>query len=95
MADKERLFGEIRDIMVSLFELKEGDIRPDAALYEDLELDSIDAVDMIVQVQKKLNKRIDPQTFKSVKTVNDVVEVVAKILDEQGVDSLKALEKKQ
>lgn len=43
---------------------------------------------MIVYVQKQLHQRIDPKTFRSVLTVNDIVEVVAKILEAQGLDSL-------
>ena len=57
-------------------------ITPEARLYEDLELDSIDAVDMVVHLQKKTGARIKPETFKSVRTVQDVVDAVEKLLRE-------------
>ena len=58
------------------------DIKPEARLYEDLELDSIDAVDMIVHLQKKTGKKIKPEEFKAVRTVQDVVEAVERLLQE-------------
>ena len=88
--DRERLLAEIRAMMVELFELDAASITPEAELYSDLELDSIDAVDMVVQVQKTLNRRIDPATFRTVRTVSDVVQVVAAMLEEQGAASLEA-----
>ena len=66
-----------------LFEIDPQDITPEARLYEDLELDSIDAVDMIVHLQKKTGKKIKPETFKSVRTVQDVVDAVEQLLREE------------
>ena len=60
-----------------------GLLTPEARLYEDLELDSIDAVDMIVHLQKKTGKKIKPETFKSVRTVQDVVDAVEQLLREE------------
>ena len=48
-------------LLVKLFEVDPQDIKPEARLYEDLELDSIDAVDMIVHLQKKTGKKIKPE----------------------------------
>ena len=66
----------------SYYEIDPEEIHPQAKLYEDLELDSIDAVDMIVHLQKKTQKKIKPETFKSVRTVQDVVDAVAQLLSE-------------
>ena len=49
-------------------------------LYQDLELDSIDAVDLVVRLQKLTGKKIKPEEFKTVRTVADVVEAVAQLL---------------
>ena len=57
-------------------------IQPEARLYEDLELDSIDAGDMIVHLQKKTGKKIKPEEFKAVRTVQDVVDAVERLLKE-------------
>ena len=53
MKNQEELFLEVRNSMAELFELNPEDIKPDSRLVEDLDLDSIDAVDMIVSLQKK------------------------------------------
>lgn len=77
---KEELFLEIRAMMVKLFELEEEDITPQAQLFTDLDLDSIDAIDMVVQLQKRTGKKISPESFKTVKTVQDVVDAVYALL---------------
>ncbi len=79
---REKIYEELKKQLVELFETPEEKIRPEAKLYDDLDLDSIDAVDMIVQLQKVIEKRFKPEDFKNVRTVNDVVDVVEKILSE-------------
>lgn len=78
--DKNELYQEITDLLVTLFELDVADITPEARLYEDLELDSIDAVDMVVHLQKRIGRKISPETFKSVRTVQDVVDAVESLI---------------
>ncbi|WP_368544169.1 acyl carrier protein [Enterobacter soli] len=80
MNEKDTLYQEVSGLLITLFELNPADITPEARLYEDLELDSIDAVDMVVHLQKKTGKRIKPETFKAVRTVQDVVDAVEQLL---------------
>ncbi|MEM7021149.1 MAG: acyl carrier protein [Pseudomonadota bacterium] len=61
---------------MELFEIPPEQITLDAHLRDDLDLDSIDAVDLIVKLQERTRVRIDPEQFKSVRTVGDVVERV-------------------
>ncbi len=82
MSQQEAIYEEVTRLLVTLFEIDPEEIHPQAKLYEDLELDSIDAVDMIVHLQKKTQKKIKPETFKSVRTVQDVVDAVAQLLSE-------------
>ncbi len=86
---KEQILAELKEMMAKLFELDPAKITPEASLFEDLELDSIDAVDIIVMLQKKTGKKIKPEIFKQVKTVNDVVEAVWHLLNDQS-DNEKA-----
>jgi acyl carrier protein len=74
--DKDELFAKIKEILVSDFELTPDLVTPQARLYEDLDLDSIDAVDMIVKMKEYLTGKIDPELFKGVRTVQDVVEML-------------------
>ena len=58
------------------FDLDPGSITTDSLLYEDLDLDSIDAVDLIVRLKELTGKKVPPEQFKSVRTVGDVVAVL-------------------
>lgn len=80
---QEELYQEISQLLVSLFEIEPDQIKPESRLYEDLDLDSIDAVDMIVYLQKKTGKKIKPEEFKSVRTVQDVVDVLTQLFNEE------------
>lgn len=80
MQSKEEVFATIRSLMVDMFELEEAKITLDAHLYDDLDIDSIDAVDMVVELKKMTGKKIQPEDFKSVRTVSDVVDVVAELM---------------
>lgn len=80
--DKNEIYQEITGLLVKLFELDADDIKPESRLYEDLELDSIDAVDMVVHLQKRIVRKISPEIFKSVRTVQDVVDAVENLLRE-------------
>ncbi|ANI31757.1 acyl carrier protein [Yersinia entomophaga] len=82
--DKQDIYQEVSDLLVKLFEIDRSQITPQARLYEDLELDSIDAVDMVVHLQKKTGRRIKPESFKSVRTVQDVVDAVEQLLQQPG-----------
>lgn len=81
MNDKQDLFPEVKNTMAELFELDPSTIKPESLLVEDLDLDSIDAVDMIVTLQKRTGKRIKPEEFQAVKTVQDVVDVLERLMN--------------
>jgi acyl carrier protein len=77
---EDEIFKQIRTTMVELFELEETVVTPDAHLFEDLGLDSIDAVDLIVNLKKETGIKVKPEDFKSVRTVDDVVKTVKGLL---------------
>lgn len=81
---EDQIFDELKDIMIKMFELEASDISKDALLYEDLDLDSIDAVDMVVEVQKRTGIKFKPEDFKQVRTVGDIVKVVHEMLQKQA-----------
>ena len=62
------------------FEIDEAKITPDANLFEDLELDSIDAVDLAVKLQYFTDKKIAPENFKKIRTIDDVVKAIEELL---------------
>lgn len=83
MTEKQQIYQEIADLLVKLFEVSPDDITPQARLYDDLGLDSIDAVDMLVHLQKKTGKKVQPEVFKSVRTVQDVADAVEQLLRQE------------
>lgn len=78
--NRDEIFIEIKTTLVKLFEVDQADITLDAQLYQDLELDSIDAIDLVVHLQKLTGKKIKPEEFKSVRSVADVVDAVERLL---------------
>jgi Acyl carrier protein len=78
--DKQQIFEEISQLLTQQFDILSEKITPDARLYEDMELDSIDAVDIVAHLQKKTGKKVKPETFKSVRTVQDIVNAVEELL---------------
>ena len=66
--------------MVELFETNPASITLDSNLYQDLEIDSIDAVDLLDHIKRKTGKKITAEDFKSVRTVDDVVEAVHRLV---------------
>ncbi|GGB81026.1 acyl carrier protein [Marinobacterium zhoushanense] len=80
MSDQEEIYQKIAKVLEELFEIDPDDIHPEANLYQDLDIDSIDAVDLVVELKKMTGKKIRPEDFKSVRTVQDVVTEVEKLL---------------
>ncbi|HET7396703.1 MAG TPA: acyl carrier protein [Gammaproteobacteria bacterium] len=78
--DKQDVFQTLKHTLVEQFELDPAKITPDARLYEDLDLDSIDAVDMIIKLQELTGCKVSPEDFKGVQTVGDVQQVIEKLL---------------
>jgi acyl carrier protein len=74
------VFKTLKDTLVEQFDIDPAKITPEARLFEDLDLDSIDAVDMIIKLQEMTGRKVSPEDFKSVRTVADVQQVIEKLL---------------
>lgn len=70
--------------LAQMFELDPDEVRPEANLYEDLDLDSIDAVDMAVKIQEITGKRVDEKSLRSARTVDDVVDLIVALRGEES-----------
>ncbi|MGE7990345.1 acyl carrier protein [Pseudomonas sp. NPDC089554] len=81
MQNREDIFNILRDALVELFELPPERITLQAHLYQDLEIDSIDAVDLIDHIKRQTGKKIAADEFKAVRTVGDVVEAVHRLVN--------------
>ena len=81
MYTKEEIFQKISDILIKDFVCKPEVVKLEAKLVEDLDLDSIDAVDLVVRLQKVINVRVKPEDFKQISTLQDVVDAIEKIVN--------------
>jgi len=84
MQSREEIFATLRDALVELFELDAERVTPEANLYQDLEIDSIDAVDLIDHIKRQTGKKIAAEEFKAVRTVGDVVEAVYRVVNTEA-----------
>jgi acyl carrier protein len=81
MKTAAEIYDVLHGILENDFEIDASDINQQANLYEDLDLDSIDAVDLVVKLREITGKKIDPDAFKQVRTVDDVVNEIAKLVN--------------
>lgn len=79
MTDTE-ILERIRAILGDNFGIAPEKVTPEAHLFEELDLDSIDAVDLAIKLQELTGRRIKPEEFKSVRTVGDVIRAVQSLL---------------
>lgn len=77
---QEEILQRIKDIMAEVFDIEAERITPEARLRDDLDIDSIDAVDLIVQLKPLVGRRMQPEAFKSVRTIGDVIDAIQALL---------------
>lgn len=70
----------VRDSLVELFELDPARIVPEARFDDDLEIDSIDAVDLVEHLSRTFGKKVSPRDFRSVRTVQDLIDAIERLL---------------
>lgn len=85
MVTEQQIFAELKKVLTETFEIEADKIVPDAKIYEDLDIDSIDAVDLIVKLQPFIGtKKIPPAAFKSVRTIGDLTKTLTALINGDG-----------
>lgn len=82
MNNREDILAAIQEIMEDMFEMDPAAITLEARLYEDLDFDSIDAVDMIVRLKQVTGKMVKPEDFKTARSIGDVVEAIYRLMQD-------------
>ncbi|WP_373869472.1 acyl carrier protein [Agarivorans gilvus] len=82
MMTRDEIYQALKDILVKEFEVPEEELSLEANLYQDLDLDSIDAVDLVVKLQQLTGKKIQPNEFKSARTVADVIDALEQLVSD-------------
>ncbi|MGZ8217398.1 acyl carrier protein [Methylomagnum sp.] len=78
MRDREEVLQTLKKLISEMFEIEPDEITPSAS-FKDLDLDSIDAVDLMVKLREITGRRIQPEDFKNARTIQDVVETIHKM----------------
>ena len=67
--------------LLTLFELEPEQITEDAKLYEDLDIDSIDTVDLLLHMKQETGVELDfePEHFRDVQTFGDLLDVIERL----------------
>jgi acyl carrier protein len=76
MQTRDEVLEQVKAALVELFEIEPDRITPSARLNDDLEIDSIDAVDLVDRLRRQTGRKISAESFRSVRTVDDLVTAV-------------------
>jgi acyl carrier protein len=82
--NRDELFAWIADLLAEMFELERDSLSPASNLYADLDIDSIDAVDLAVKLKQLTGKRLQPEVFKSIRTIDDIVGALLGLTEAQA-----------
>jgi acyl carrier protein len=80
---RDELFAWIADLLAEMFELDRASLTPASNLYADLDIDSIDAVDLAVKLKQMTGQRLQPEVFKTIRTIEDVVNALVGLAEAQ------------
>lgn len=80
MTDQE-IESTIKRILADEFEVDAAKLKPETNLFTELDLDSIDAVDLVVRLQQETGKKVNPEDFRQIRTLQDVVAAVSKLVN--------------
>lgn len=81
MHSYDEIMKEVSRILAEDFECPPEKLTPDVKLFEELDLDSIDAIDLIVRLQKIIGRKVSPGDFKQIRTLDDVVKVIERLVN--------------
>ena len=83
MMSDEELCRKVVDVLAKEFELNPEQMKPDATLYDDLGLDSLDAVDMVVVLEKTFKMKLtDEKALRSIRTIDDLFQFLIRLKSE-------------
>nr|WP_240910020.1 acyl carrier protein [Desulfopila sp. IMCC35008] len=85
MMTDEELCRKTIEVLAEEFELEQADMVPEATLYDDLGLDSLDAVDMVVVLEKTFKMKLtDEEALRSIRSIDDLLQFLIRLKNEQN-----------
>jgi acyl carrier protein len=76
---RDDILTQVKGVLAELFEIDPVRVTPEASLYADLEIDSIDAVDLIDHIRRIIGRKVSGEDFRSVKTIGDLIGVIERL----------------
>lgn len=70
------VFDFLKKTLMEFFEIPEEKIQMHSKLFDDLEIDSIDAIDLIDHIKKQMGYQLVPNDFKEARTIEDIIKIV-------------------
>jgi len=81
LPSRDEVIAILNTILEEDFEIDAALLKPEASLRDDLDLDSLDGVDLIVAIEKKFHFRVDEEEARSIRTLNDIYESIERQLE--------------
>jgi acyl carrier protein len=81
LPSSDEVIAILNKILEEDFEIDAALLKPEASLRDDLDLDSLDGVDLIVAIEKKFHIRVDEEEARSIRTLNDIYESIGRYLE--------------
>jgi acyl carrier protein len=79
MKSQDEILAHVREVLLELFEIDPARVLPATDLYKDLEIDSIDAVDLIDRIRRYTGKKVSGEDFRAVRTIGELVTVIERL----------------
>lgn len=79
----EEILQKLQQMLEELFEIAPEQVTLETQIFEELDIDSIDAVDLVIKLKEFTGQKIQPDQFKNVRTIQDVVVLVEQLLQQK------------
>ena len=78
MASREEVHEQVREILVERLDIDEADVTEEASLRDDLKADSLDLVELIMDLEERFGVKISDEEAQSIGTVGEAVDFIVK-----------------
>ncbi len=86
MTSLEEVDRQVREVLISTFNLSREAVTPEATLFQDLDLDSLDAIDLAVKLETETGLKLAETEFRSIRTVKDVVDTIHRKMEARAAE---------
>ncbi len=86
MTSLEEVDRQVREVLITTFNLSREAVTPEATLFQDLDLDSLDAIDLAVKLETETGLKLVETEFRSIRTVKDVVDTIHRKMEARAAE---------